>query len=197
MSDTLIVATGNKGKLREIRSRLASTIQVMGLSDLHLDIEVVEDAETFDGNALKKAAAVFKETGLPCLADDSGLEVDALNGQPGVYSARFGGPNLTDAQRAAALLDALSEVPDGDRSARFRAVLAYLSPGAPPVYFSGTLEGRIARTVSGDHGFGYDPIFIPTGYEQTLAVLGPEIKSRISHRAQALDGFQQYLLASH
>ena len=198
MSDILIVATGNAGKLREIRARLAlDGSEIKGLHDLDISINIIEDADTFEGNALKKAAAVFEALQLPCLSDDSGLEVDALGGRPGVYSARFGGPDLSDAERCEFLLEQLAQTPDEHRTARFRAVLAYLALDSSPVYFTGTLEGRIAEEPSGIHGFGYDPVFIPEGFDRSLAELGPEIKSRISHRTQALDKFQAYIRPAH
>ena len=193
MIERLIVATGNSGKLKEIRARLASAVEVKGLRDLDSNIEIVEDADSFEGNALKKVTAVFDVIRLPCLSDDSGLEVDALDGRPGVHSARFGGPGLSDAGRCEYLLKQLTKIPEQRRTARFRAVLAYLAPGKDPVFFHGTLEGRIATAPAGTHGFGYDPVFIPNGYDRPLAVLGPELKARISHRALALDKFQAFM----
>jgi XTP/dITP diphosphohydrolase len=191
----LVVATHNPGKQREIEARLkALDCKVLALADIGEPIEIVEDASTFEGNALKKARAVANATGLPALADDSGLEVEALGNKPGVHSARYGGPELDDRGRCAHLLRALAHVPPRDRTARFRAVLVYLEPGSgsKPRMFNGVVDGRIGLEQKGEHGFGYDPVFVPNGYREPMAVLGPEIKARISHRAQALDAFVRF-----
>ncbi|MCP4675429.1 MAG: RdgB/HAM1 family non-canonical purine NTP pyrophosphatase [Deltaproteobacteria bacterium] len=190
----LIVATKNKGKIVELRSRLESLgFEVCSLIDLDNEITIVEDADTFAGNAIKKATTVCEATDCPALADDSGLEVDALGGRPGVRSARYGGEGLDDRARFELLLSEIRDVPINERSARFRASIAFIEPGGSPKVFDGTLEGNIAFEPSGSHGFGYDPVFIPKGFEQTLATLGPEIKNRISHRAKALDTFVKFL----
>jgi XTP/dITP diphosphohydrolase len=189
----LVVATHNPGKQREIEDRLkAIDCEVLALANIDNSIDILEDTNTFEGNALKKARAVANLTGLPALADDSGLEVDALGNEPGVHSARYGGPGLDDEGRCAHLLRALAHVPPKDRTARFRAVLVYLEPGSEPRVFNGVVEGKIGLEQRGDHGFGYDPVFVPVGYRDPMAVLGPEIKARISHRAQALDAFVRF-----
>ncbi len=189
----VIIATRNRGKLKELKERLESLdCEVTSLADFNDRFEVEEDADTFEGNALKKARAVFELTGLPTLADDSGLEVDALERKPGVHSARYGGSGLDDSGRCELLLNELAHVPPQKRTARFRAALVYLAPGESPVTFHGDVEGRIGLELSGEHGFGYDPVFIPEGYRDTMAALGPEIKGRISHRAKALDAFVDY-----
>lgn len=186
----LILATKNKGKVAEIAHHLSSDeIAIQSLLDLALEIEIEENEETFAGNATKKAETVAEATGLPVLADDSGLEVDALDGRPGVRSARFGGPGLSDAERNARLLASLSQTDPQKRTARFRAVLAFKIPGREIQLFDGVLSGTIAQAAAGSAGFGYDPIFVPAGYAQTLAELGPEIKEQISHRAEALKAF--------
>lgn len=190
----LVVATRNRGKLAEIASRLAE----LGFAALDLDavlpgLEIPEDADSFAGNALEKARSVSAASGLPTLADDSGLEVDALGGAPGVRSARYGGAGLSDAERCALLLEALSRVPGAGRTARFRAALAYVSPRGTERVFHGVLEGSIAGKASGEHGFGYDSIFVPNGCDRTLAELGPAVKERISHRALALAAFVAWL----
>ncbi|MDJ0762329.1 MAG: RdgB/HAM1 family non-canonical purine NTP pyrophosphatase [Myxococcota bacterium] len=192
---TLVLATGNPGKTAEFRARLAPLgIDVSSLSDLDLNIHIEEDALTFQGNAEKKALTIAKATDRPTLADDSGLEVAALDGRPGVYSARYGGPGLTDQDRCERLISELSTVPAHQRGARFRAVLAFAMPGTAPLFWSGSLEGMIARKPAGVTGFGYDPIFIPSGFGggKTLAELGPAVKNRISHRAMALDAFIEW-----
>ncbi len=190
---TLIVATKNRGKLAEIRGRLDPKFEIKGLDEIDREIDIVEDAPTFEGNAIKKARAVAAVTALPCLSDDSGLEVDALDKRPGVHSARYGGEGLKDADRNALLLKELEGVPEPRRTARFRAVLAFVEADKDPVCFEGTVEGRIALEAAGQSGFGYDPVFIPEGYDRTVAELGPEIKSQISHRAKALDAFVRFL----
>jgi XTP/dITP diphosphohydrolase len=189
----LIVATKNKGKSAEIKRRLLALFEIIDLNCLDRSIDIVEDADTFEGNALKKAETVAKETSLHCLSDDSGLEVDALNGRPGVHSARYGGEGLDDAGRCALLLKEMSGVPLEKRTARFRTVLVFIEPKGEPLLFKGSLEGRIAFEADGRHGFGYDPIFIPSGHDRTIAALGPDIKNRISHRAEALFAFENYL----
>jgi XTP/dITP diphosphohydrolase len=190
---TLVVATKNKGKLAEIRARLSMQFEVIGLDAIDREIHIVEDAPTFEGNALKKAHATIAATGFACLSDDSGLEVDYLDKRPGVLSARYGGEGLTDADRFALLLKELKGIPENLRTARFRAVLAFIEPGCEPCCFEGAVEGRIALAAAGQSGFGYDPVFIPDGFDKTMAELGPDIKSRISHRAKALDAFVKYL----
>ena len=192
---TLLVATHNQGKVREIRDLLGQEdLAVLSLAEIGRQLEIVEDADTFEGNATKKAREACLETGLPTLADDSGLEVDALGGKPGVRSARYGGEHLDDRGRYELLLRDLDGVRSEKRTARFRAVLVYLSsPDAIPLVFSGTLEGSISRAAAGTHGFGYDPVFVPAGHSQSLAELGPEIKNQISHRALALEQFRGWL----
>lgn len=192
--DQLVIATHNAGKLAEIRELLAGLpVAVSSLAELAPQLEIVEDADSFAGNAIKKAAAVVEATGRPTLADDSGLEVDILGGRPGVHSARYGGPELGDGERCQRLLTEMFMVPPERRGARFRCALAYLEPAAEPRLFYGTLSGRIAISATGDEGFGYDPIFVPDGHDQTLAELGPAVKNSISHRARALAAFGRWL----
>ena len=193
----LIVATKNAGKVEEIRYRLAAIdTEVSSLLDGEVDVSVKEDQDTFIGNAIKKAVTTAAAANRPALADDSGLEVDALDGRPGVYSARYGGEGLDDEGRYQLLLDELEEVPENRRTARFRAALAYVEPGREPQIFEGTVEGSIAFSPAGTNGFGYDPVFIPDGYDVTIASLPPEIKNRISHRGKALDAFIAWFTTS-
>jgi XTP/dITP diphosphohydrolase len=184
----ILIATRNAGKLREYERLLADVpgLELETMATLAEPVEVVEDQDTFGGNALKKATEIAKLAGTPCLADDSGLEVDALGGQPGVYSARYAGQNATDAENNVKLLDALSDTSESRRTARFRCAIALVDPsGRELAVAQGACEGRIAREPRGTHGFGYDPLFVPDGYTQTMAELGPEAKNEISHRAQA------------
>lgn len=182
----LLLATRNRNKVKEIREmfdipelELLTADEVAGLPG-----EVEEDADTFEGNALKKASVLCGASGIWTMADDSGLEVDALGGAPGVYSARYAGEECNTPANNAKLLSALSGV--DQRSARFRCAIALCAPDGRRWTVSGSCEGRIADAPSGDAGFGYDPLFVPEGYEQTFAELGPEVKNKISHRAVAL-----------
>ncbi len=185
-----IFATRNRGKLREAAAILGGSVELIGAEEAGLP-EVEETGETFDENASLKAEAAAAATGLPSLADDSGLCVDALGGQPGVRSARYGGPGIEagsagDAERRRRLLEALREVPDERRTARFVCVVALAAPGVPTRLARGVCEGRIAREERGAGGFGYDPVFVPAGHDRTFAELPAETKNRLSHRARAL-----------
>jgi len=184
----LRVATTNAGKLREFRALLEPLgFEVAGISDLG-DLGIVEDGDSFEANALIKARAVANVTGDATVADDSGLVVDALGGAPGIHSARYAGvePPANDAANRKKLLDALGDIPDVERTARFVCALAYLPPGGEPIFARGTFEGRIGYVERGTHGFGYDSIFLVHGGERTAAELPPEQKNTVSHRAQAL-----------
>jgi XTP/dITP diphosphohydrolase len=184
----ILVATMNAGKLREYERLLADVqgLELETMASLREPVDVVEDRATFVGNALKKATEIAKVAGMPCLSDDSGLEVDALGGRPGVYSARYAGEDASDAQNNAKLLDELSDTSDQQRTARFRCAIAVVDEsGSELATVDGACEGRIGREPRGTHGFGYDPLFVPDGYTQTMAELGPETKNEISHRAQA------------
>lgn len=192
----IVVASGNLGKIAEIRALLEGmSAEVVPMSALGLSSTIVEDGETFEANALIKARALAAAGGVPALADDSGLEVDALGGKPGVHSARYGGEGLDDAARCQRLLTELFGAPPELRTARFRCALAYIEPPSFPVSFHGTVEGRIAPRPAGSHGFGYDPIFIPESWSETMAELPPAIKNTISHRFRALEAFRRWLRA--
>ena len=184
----LVIATGNRNKVAEIRNKFSSlkNIEIIPLSDFENIPEIVEDADSFTGNALKKARVIRDFTGLPAMADDSGLEVDALNGEPGVYSARYGGEGLTDRDRYLLLLENMEDIP-GRRSARFRCCIAIALPDGREFTTEGRCEGVITTAPSGDNGFGYDPVFFLPEYGRTMAELTLDIKNRISHRGRALD----------
>lgn len=183
----IVLATKNQHKLQEFRQLCEPFgIHVYGLDDLNIHIEVEETGKTFAENAILKAEAITRETGLAVFADDSGLEVDALDGAPGVYSARYAGEHGDDAANNQKLLAALADVPEGKRQARFVCAIAYSPRIGSTQTFEGTCEGKIAQTLSGSAGFGYDPLFIPDGYEQSFADLGEDIKNKLSHRAKAL-----------
>jgi XTP/dITP diphosphohydrolase len=184
----ILIATMNEGKLREYERLLADVpgLELETMAFLAEPVDVVEDRDTFRGNALKKATEIAKVAGMPCLADDSGLEVDALGGRPGVYSARYAGEGATDADNNVKLLDELSGTADEQRTARFRCAIVIVDgTGHELARADGACEGRIGHEAKGAHGFGYDPLFVPEGYTQTMAELGPDTKNDISHRAQA------------
>ncbi len=186
----LVLATRNQGKVRELmkmlhnRTGAGEPVEIISLQNFPDAPEVVEDGQTYLENAAKKASVIAKYTGLMTLADDAGLEVDALNGAPGIHSKRWAGDDATDAVRIAKLLKALDGAPE--RRARFIAAIAVVHPGSDPEGVLGVCEGHILQTPRGESGFGYDPVFVPDGYEQTFAELGENIKNKISHRAKAL-----------
>ena len=192
----LLVATGNKGKLRELELLLHGSVErIRSLADFPELPAVEEDGGTFVENAIKKARSVAVATGLPVLADDSGLVVDLLGGRPGVHSARFAGETATDNENNARLLRELAGVPVESRGAAFRCVLALCLPDGSCDTFDGELRGVILETPRGTEGFGYDPLFLVPEYGQTLAELPLAIKNRISHRGKALLRLKEFLAA--
>lgn len=190
MSTTLFFGTGNAKKLKEIREILGDRYTLMSFNDLPAPMDVEETEDTLEGNAILKARAYHAATGLPCFADDTGLEVTALGGRPGVYSARYAGPEGDAARNMAKLLHELDGVTD--RSARFRTVIAWYD-GQDLHTFEGVLTGSIGTTPIGSNGFGYDPVFIPAGQDRTLAQMDADEKNAISHRGQALRKFENFL----
>lgn len=192
--ETLVVATGNKNKVLEISEILKDMpFEVKSLSDLSIDLDVEEDGETFEQNAYKKAYEVMKTYGFTTIADDSGLEVDALGGAPGVYSARFSGVHGDDCANNEKLLKLMENVPDDKRCARFVCVIALVYKDGTSLMSRGEVEGYIAHEPKGNGGFGYDPLFIVPEYNMSFAELGSEIKNRISHRGKALDQLKKML----
>ena len=186
MTRKLLVATHNPGKVREYREILADLpLEVTYLDAEGITFEVEESGSTFAANAILKAAAYARLTGLWTWADDSGLVVDALDGAPGVYSSRYAGAGATDADRYRKLLDALSGVPWDKRTARFRCTVALATPGEDVRTADGACEGIIAFGPAGSNGFGYDPVFYFPEQAATMAQLDPEVKNRISHRGRA------------
>ncbi len=198
LPDTLVLATNNAAKLVELRRVLAAAapgLEVRGLADFPPYPEPAETGRTFADNALIKARAAVEHTGLAALADDSGLEVDVLNGMPGVRSSRWAGPACDDAANLRLVLAQIDDVAETERTARFVCVIALVlpvpvgvpDPGAPVEYLRrGEMPGRLIRAPRGDHGFGYDPIFVPTGQTRTTAEMSAEDKDAISHRGRAL-----------
>jgi XTP/dITP diphosphohydrolase len=184
---TLVIATGNRGKYSEIAALLQGLDALLVPLDRVGLVEVPpESGESFQENARCKAEFVARAVGRLALADDSGLEVDALGGQPGVMSARFGGPGKTDADRNRLLLSKLEGIPPERRTARFRCVVAIADPNGLVSVVDGACEGRITLEPRGDYGFGYDPIFEVPSLGRTLAEIGSDVKNRLSHRAKAI-----------
>jgi XTP/dITP diphosphohydrolase len=190
----LLVATTNAGKQREYRELLREvTAEIVFPDDLGITLEVEEDGATFRENAAKKAVALARASGLLSLADDSGLEVEALGGEPGVRSSRYAGPGADDPHRRAFLLGKLRGMP-APRTARFVCVIAIAVPGGGTSFAEGECRGEITASERGSNGFGYDPIFQPEGRPVTMAELSPEEKNRISHRARAAQAAVPILL---
>lgn len=191
----IVFATNNKNKLAEIREMLAGTgINVLSLGDINCHADIPETAPTIEGNALQKAQYVYDNYGMSCFADDTGLEVSALGGAPGVYSARYAGGEGHDSEANMAKLLAELYGKD-DRTAQFRTAIALIlkEEGGTPRLFEGVVTGSITKDRRGGEGFGYDPIFRPDGYAETFAELGHEVKNKISHRARAVAKLVEYL----
>ncbi len=184
----IVLASNNPGKVREIGQMLAEfDMQVLPQSDFNVS-EAEETGLSFVENAILKARNAAQQSGLPAIADDSGLEVDALNGAPGIYSARYAGEGASDLQNLMKLLDDLKDVPEAERSARFQCLMVYMrhANDPTPLICQGTWEGVITFTPAGKHGFGYDPVFYVPEQQCTSAELPPDIKNQLSHRGKAL-----------
>ena len=182
----LVIATRNGHKAREIREILGDVAWVRTLNDFPDVPEIDENGDTFESNAIHKASLVASQLNLAALADDSGLEVDALNGEPGVRSARFAGDESTDQENNEKLLRLMEGIPPESRTARFRCVMAFILPDGTRHTGEGVCEGTILNRARGTGGFGYDPLFVPSGYSDSFSVLKSDIKNRISHRGRAL-----------
>ena len=190
----LLLATRNRNKVVEMQHALAGTgWQVMMLSDFGDIPEVDEDGATFEENARKKALSAAARVEMWTLAEDAGLEVDALGGEPGVKSARYCGEGASDADRMHKVLESIINVPEERRTARFRCVMCLIDTAGKETCFEGRCEGHVAHSARGTAGFGYDPIFIPDGYSQTFGELGLSVKSKISHRARAMQQVISFL----
>ncbi|MBP3890281.1 MAG: RdgB/HAM1 family non-canonical purine NTP pyrophosphatase [Muribaculaceae bacterium] len=193
---TLVFATNNDHKLSELRSILDDTYRVLGLKDIGCTEDIVEDGDTLHENAAIKARYVRDRYGYDCLADDTGLLVDALGGAPGVHTARYAGDSHDSSANMRLLLHNIEDVSDmSQRSARFMTVIA-LTQGEKVIYFEGTAEGHIALAPRGDKGFGYDPVFIPTGSSLTFAEMEADAKNAISHRGNAVRHLIDYLASN-
>ena len=188
-SKRIILATRNKGKVREFGTLFSEVgIEILSLDEIENAPEIIEDGNSFEENAKKKAETICQFTGLPTIADDSGLVVDALNGQPGIYSARYARENATDEENNQKLVKELEEkkTPGEKRTAHYVAYLAYAVPGKETIGVEDTVEGLILSAPKGENGFGYDPLFYIPEYENTMAELEPKVKNQISHRAKAM-----------
>lgn len=186
----LIFATSNLHKLQEVRSMAPAGVQIVGLADIGFTGEIPETQNTIEGNSLQKAEFLSKLYNTPCFAEDTGLIIDALNGEPGVYSARYAGEKASYADNTNKVLEKMkSEI---NRTARFKTVITYYHNGTY-VQFIGITEGEIINTPRGNQGFGYDPIFIPSGSSKTYAEMTLEEKNRFSHRKKSFDSFANYL----
>lgn len=186
-----VFASNNAHKIEEMRRILGSGISILSLADIDCYAEIPETADTLEGNALLKARFVAYHYGMPCFADDTGLEVEALGGQPGVHTARYAYPDRHDPKaNTLKLLNALRE--KENRNARFRTVIALIENNEEH-FFEGIVNGTIATSERGTHGFGYDPVFIPDGYNETFAELGEDVKNTISHRARAAKALEEFL----
>lgn len=184
----IVLATNNQGKVREINQLLAGLALEAVPQSAFGALDVEETGQTFVENAILKARHASHHTGLPAIADDSGLEVDVLQGAPGIYSARYAGPDASDADNVDKLLKAMAHLPEGERSARFQCLMVYMRyPTDPtPIICQGTWEGRILTAPRGDNGFGYDPVFLVPEHNCSAAELDAQTKNRLSHRGQAL-----------
>ena len=187
----LVFATNNKHKLDEVRKITSRhPVEIVSLAEINCFDDIPETADTLEGNALQKVHYIQEKFGLNCFADDTGLEVEALNNAPGVYSARYAGPGHDSEANMKKLLHEMEGMEN--RKARFRTVIALVWNGKTYT-FDGIVNGTITTTKRGENGFGYDPIFIPEGYEQTFAELGNDIKNQISHRAKAVEKLDEFL----
>ncbi|MFQ3214346.1 MAG: XTP/dITP diphosphohydrolase [Marivirga sp.] len=183
-------ATNNSNKIKEVQNLVGEKYQLLSLADIGCFEELPEEQATLEGNAAQKAMYVYEKYGLNCFADDTGLEVDALNGDPGVFSARYAGPQRSNEDNILLLLKNLSKVQD--RSASFRTIIHAVIDGGQSA-FEGKVSGEILAEYKGDEGFGYDPIFKPAGFELSFAQMTLEEKNKISHRAKAVNSFSNFL----
>ena len=187
----LVFASQNRYKMEEIKPLLPESIELLCLPDLGFSGDIPETSPTLAGNALQKANFIFDKFKLPCFADDTGLEIAALDGRPGVYSARYAGENKSADDNIAKVLNELEGVEN--RNAKFKTVIALVGVGDKPLLFEGVVKGAIIKEKHGTNGFGYDPIFMPEGYTRTFAEMSLEEKNKLSHRARAVKLFAEWL----
>lgn len=193
----LLIGSNNEHKAREIQEifdkEMPGEVKILNPSDVLEEVlDVEETGATLEMNSFLKASAFSEKTGYPCIADDTGLEIDALNGKPGVHSARFAGKESNDANNRKKVLEMLKNIPDNEKTARFKTVICYCRDGNTD-FIEGICEGRIISEERGSSGFGYDPIFIPEGFDETFAEMPPEKKNELSHRGKAIKNFIRFL----
>ena len=191
MKKKLVFATNNAHKLEEIRAILGDKMEILSLADINCHADIPETANTLEGNAHLKSEYVYDHYGLDCFADDTGLEVEALDGAPGVYSARYAGDGHDSQANMQKLLKEMEE--KNNRKAQFRTVISLIEKGEEKL-FEGIVRGKITQEKRGNSGFGYDPVFQPEGFDVTFAEMGSEVKNKISHRARAVKALCDYLL---
>ena len=190
MKKKLVFATNNAHKLEEIAFILGDKIELLSLKDIHCQADIPETADTLEGNAIQKAEYIHQHYGMDCFADDTGLEVEALNGAPGIYSARYAGEGHDSEANMKKLLENMQD--KENRKAQFRTAICLIMDGETHL-FEGIVKGEIIKEKKGGAGFGYDPIFVPEGYDLTFAELGNDIKNTISHRAKAVEKLCSFL----
>lgn len=190
MKQKLVFATNNQHKLDEVSQILGDKIELLSLKEINCDTDIPETADTLEGNALLKAEYIYKNYGINAFADDTGLEIEALHNEPGIYSARYAGEEKNSQANMLKVLDKLEGI--SNRKAQFRTAISLILDGKSYL-FEGIVKGRIIHEKRGDSGFGYDPIFIPDGYDKTFAELGNDIKNKISHRAMAVNKLSEFL----
>lgn len=190
MKKKLVFATNNAHKLEEIASILGDKIELLSLKDIHCQVDIPETTNTLEGNAIQKAEYIHQHYGMDCFADDTGLEVEALNGAPGIYSARYAGEGHDSEANMKKLLENMQD--KENRKAQFRTAICLIMDGEKHL-FEGIVKGEIIKEKKGGAGFGYDPIFVPEGYDLTFAELGNDIKNTISHRAKAVEKLCSFL----
>jgi len=190
MKQKLVFATNNQHKLEEVSAILGNHIELLSLKDINCETDIPETADTLEGNALLKAQYIYNNFNLNCFADDTGLEIEALNNEPGVYSARYAGEDKSAEANMLKVLDKLKN--ETNRKAQFRTAVSLILDGKEYL-FEGIIKGEIIKEKRGNNGFGYDPVFVPEGYNQTFAELGNEIKNKISHRALAINKLCDFL----
>ncbi|MGP1613132.1 MAG: XTP/dITP diphosphatase [Catonella sp.] len=196
MIDKIVFATGNEGKIKEIKEILADfSVEVVSMKEMNISTDVEENGTTFEENSLIKARAISKLTGLPALADDSGLEVDYLNGEPGIYSARYLGYDTDYEYKNNYIINRLKEAKVTERTARFVCVISLVLPDGREFVKKGVMEGQIGYEIKGENGFGYDPIFYLPKYGKTSAELSSDEKNKISHRGKALRGMKEVIVS--
>jgi XTP/dITP diphosphohydrolase len=194
MKRSLVFATGNQHKLEEVQGLLGKDFALSCLKEVGITEDIPETAFTLHENALQKAQYVYNKCGCACFADDTGLEIDALNGEPGVFSARYAGPQKDSLANMQLVIEKLQGV--ANRKAQFRTVIAYIDKYGNEYLFEGKIEGKIIDTPTGVQGFGYDPIFVPEGFDKTFAELPMDVKNSMSHRGRAIQKLLEFLINS-